>query len=65
MNLPTIYASSDIFVIPSITLEGGITEGTPAVIAEALASGLPIIGNKYGGIPQAIENKKKWFYYSR
>lgn len=60
-ELPTIYASSDIFVIPSITLEGGITEGTPTVIAEALASGLPIIGTNTGGIPQAIENKKNGF----
>lgn len=53
-ELPSIYASCDIFVVPSITLENGVTEGTPTVISEALASGLPVIGTNTGGIPNAI-----------
>lgn len=60
-ELATIYASSDIFVLPSITLEGGVTEGTPTVIAEAMASGLPIIATNTGGIPDIIENGKNGF----
>lgn len=56
VTLPTIYSSSDIFVVPSITLEGGITEGAPTVITEALASGLPVIGTKTGGIQEMIND---------
>lgn len=54
--LPTIYASSDIFIIPSITLAGGVTEGAPTVITEAMASGLPVIGTNTGGIPELISD---------
>lgn len=60
-TLSKVYASSDIFVIPSITLEGGVTEGTPTVISEAMASGLPVIGTKTGGIPEVIQNGKNGF----
>lgn len=55
-KLPTIYASSDIFVIPSVTIQGGVTEGSPTVITEALASGLPVIGTNTGGIPEMIQD---------
>ena len=48
-ELAITYASSDIFVIPSITLPGGVTEGTPTVITEAMASGLPVVGSISGG----------------
>lgn len=43
-----IYAESDIVVVPSNN------DGTPNVIKEALASGLPVIGTNVGGIPSMI-----------
>lgn len=55
-ELAITYASSDIFVIPSITLPGGVTEGTPTVITEAMASGLPVVGSISGGIPEVIKD---------
>ena len=60
-TLPTIYASSDIFVIPSITIGDGVTEGAPTVITEALASGLPVIGTNTGGIPEMIKDNINGF----
>lgn len=60
-KLPVIYASSDVFVIPSITINENVTEGAPTVITEALASGLPVIGTNTGGIPEMIENNKNGF----
>ena len=57
-ELRTIYASSDIFVAPSITTKGGDVEGMPTVILEAMASGLPIIASNSGGIPDNIRHEE-------
>lgn len=47
--LPDYYRAADVFVIPSVALEGfGL------VTLEALASGTPVIGTPVGGIPEVI-----------
>ncbi|MBU3874739.1 glycosyltransferase [Faecalicatena sp. AGMB00832] len=53
-ELKTIYASADIFVMPSITAKDGSREGFGLVLLEAIASGLPVIGSDSGGIPEII-----------
>jgi len=53
-ELSTIYASSDIFVMPSIVSKDGDMEGLGLVGLEAMASGIPVIGTKTGGIPEII-----------
>lgn len=45
-----LYADADIFVLPSIS------EGSPKVIPEAMAKGLPIIATRVGGLPELIED---------
>lgn len=45
-DLPSIYASSDIFVFPSLADEWGL------VVGEAMAAGLPVFGSIYS---QAVE----------
>lgn len=55
-ELKTIYASSDIFVVPSITAKDGDQEGFGLVMLEAMASGLPIVASRSGGIPQLIDD---------
>lgn len=57
-DLPRYYASSDIFIGPSITLVSGETEGFGVVFLEAMASKLPVIGTNVGGIPDIILNNK-------
>ena len=43
---------SDIFVLPSLS------EGTPRVIVESRACGVPTIATRVGGIPSSIEHEK-------
>lgn len=56
-ELKKIYASSDIFVAPSITAKDGDQEGLGLVMLEAMASGLPVVASRSGGIVEVIQNK--------
>lgn len=55
-ELKTIYASADIFVAPSITAQDGAREGFGLVLLEAMASKLPIVASRSGGITQLIKD---------
>ncbi|MHA1912380.1 MAG: glycosyltransferase [Candidatus Kariarchaeaceae archaeon] len=57
-ELPMIMASLDIFVLPSIRLASGDTEGLGVVLIEAMASKVPVIGSNVGGITDLIHPKK-------
>ncbi len=53
--LSEYYHSSDVFVLPSINLNGQ-TEALGVVLLEAMASGTPVIGSNVGGIPDIIQD---------
>lgn len=57
-ELATIYASADIFIAPSITARNGDTEGLPTAIMEAMASGVPVISTRSGGIEDLIKHQE-------
>jgi len=54
-KLQLYYNSADVFVLPSIELNGQ-TEALGVVLLEAMASGTPVIGSNIGGIPDIIRN---------
>lgn len=60
-ELKIIYASSDIFVAPSITAKNGGQEGFGLVMLEAMASGLPVIASKSGGIVDLVHDGENGF----
>jgi len=57
-ELPSYYASSDVFVLPSTITKEGDTEGLGIVLLEAIACGTPVIGSDVGGIRDIINNNE-------
>jgi len=49
-DVPNVLAASDVLVLPSFR------EGTPRVITEAMASGLPVVATDIAGIPEQVED---------
>jgi len=54
-DIPAILSACDIFVLPSYR------EGTPRVITEAMASGLPVIATDIAGIPEQVADRESGF----
>lgn len=49
-DVECILAATDVFVLPSFR------EGTPRVITEAMASGLPVVATDIAGIPEQVSD---------
>jgi colanic acid/amylovoran biosynthesis glycosyltransferase len=48
--------TADIFILPSVIASDGDEEGTPTVLLEAAACGLPVLSTLHGGIPEIVEH---------
>lgn len=49
-----LMAESHLFVLPSVVAADGDQEGTPVVLIEAQASGLPVLATRHAGIPEVV-----------
>src|SRR6266852_6782237 len=51
-NVQVYFAAADVLVNPSHS------EGSPYVLLEAMAAGLPIVATAVGGVPEMVENNE-------
>ncbi|UOY01235.1 glycosyltransferase [Blastococcus sp. PRF04-17] len=60
-DLADYYNTADVFVGPSIVGSHGWQEAVGLVFVEALASGLPVISTRTGGIPDVVDDGRTGF----
>lgn len=53
--------NAHIFILPSVMASDGDKEGTPTVLIEAQATGLPVISTHHAGIPEIVIDGKTGF----
>ncbi|HEY7530520.1 MAG TPA: glycosyltransferase family 4 protein [Gemmatimonadota bacterium] len=53
-DVPALHRLADVFLLPSRREPGDEVEGFGMSLVEASASGLPVIGGRSGGVPEAV-----------
>jgi glycosyltransferase involved in cell wall biosynthesis len=48
-DVPRLLAAADVFLLTSVS------EGIPLTVIEAMASGLPVVATRVGGLPEVVE----------
>jgi len=60
-KLQHLYASSHLFLHPSEISPNRDQEGVPNSVLEAMATGLPVVATRHGGIPEAVDHGRTGF----
>ena len=60
-ELRACLAAADVFVLPSVPEAEGGMDNLPTVIMEAMATGLPVVSTRIGGIPEMIIENETGF----
>jgi colanic acid/amylovoran biosynthesis glycosyltransferase len=60
LEVKQLMAKSDAFILCSKTAGSGDSEGTPTVLMEAQALGLPCVSTRHSGIPEVLPEENHW-----
>jgi glycosyltransferase involved in cell wall biosynthesis len=55
-EVSSAYQRATIFALPCIVTKEGDRDGTPTVVLEAMASGVPVVSTPISGIPELIDS---------
>jgi colanic acid/amylovoran biosynthesis glycosyltransferase len=55
------FAAANVFVLPSVIDADGGMDNLPTVVMEAMATGLPVVSTKIGGIPEMVVENETGF----
>ncbi len=60
-DIRAVLHQAHVFLHPSETTGDGNREGVPNSLLEAMATGVPVLATKHGGIPEAVDEGKSGF----
>ena len=55
-ELQALYQEATLFVLPCQIVGNGDRDGIPNVLAEAMATGLPVVTTDISGIPELVDS---------
>jgi glycosyltransferase involved in cell wall biosynthesis len=55
-----LLARCEVLAIPSVVAADGDQEGTPVVLAEAVALGVPVVASRLGGLADQLDDETGW-----
>ena len=60
-RVAAMLTQTDVFLLPSVTAANGDQEGTPTVLLEAQACGIPVLSTQHSGIPEIVADGRSGY----